>query len=223
MREKTTQQLYRYWNSMRGARLAPHRYDIEPARISDILADTLIIEFVDETRCRFRLAGTRVCTHFGQELRGTDFFSLWDASDRDALTLAFRSIVDHCAVALIHFQSFTSNSAEEEATTYELVLLPLQHLNDRVDRFLGAIAPLQTAPLIAGNREAPARRSKVIGQELLWPDGQPNRFAAQLRAGHPVAPLASTLRRARIVRTPGRQFLVYEGGKNTTKGDEDVG
>ena len=47
MKHTTTQNLYAYWNAMRGARLAPRRFEIEPAQIADILPDTFILERVD--------------------------------------------------------------------------------------------------------------------------------------------------------------------------------
>ena len=64
MRHRTTQIIYSYWNEARQGRLAPRRFDIEPARIAGVLAETTILEQVDNETYRFRLAGTRITEQF---------------------------------------------------------------------------------------------------------------------------------------------------------------
>ena len=47
MKHAATRDLYCYWDSLRGARTAPERVDIDPGAIRRILGDTFIVE-VDE-------------------------------------------------------------------------------------------------------------------------------------------------------------------------------
>ena len=49
-------------NEIRRDRMAPRRLEIEPARISDQLLDTFILERAGTSAFRFRLTGTRVTT-----------------------------------------------------------------------------------------------------------------------------------------------------------------
>ncbi|MEO1650333.1 MAG: PAS domain-containing protein, partial [Pseudomonadota bacterium] len=65
MKHTTSHSLFSYWNEVRRGRPAPRRFDIEPSRISHILAETLILERIDFETYRFRLAGTKVSQAFG--------------------------------------------------------------------------------------------------------------------------------------------------------------
>ena len=53
MQQKTTKVLYNYWNDVRDGRLAPRRFDIEPARISEVLPDTFMLERIAKSICSY--------------------------------------------------------------------------------------------------------------------------------------------------------------------------
>ena len=72
MQQPTSRQLYAYWDRVRNGRVAPRRFEIEPAKIATILPETFIVEDAGMLGYRFRLAGTKICEHFGRELRGAD-------------------------------------------------------------------------------------------------------------------------------------------------------
>src|SRR5947209_8169807 len=76
MKQRTSQIIYRYWNEVRGTRLAPTRLEIEPGRIAEVLSETFILENTDTGSYVFRLAGTRICDQFGHELRGRSFLDM---------------------------------------------------------------------------------------------------------------------------------------------------
>ena len=78
MKQKTSQILYAYWNGVRGERMAPRRFEIEPARIATILPETFILERLDTDTFVYRLAGTRMCEQFGCEFRGANFLDGWN-------------------------------------------------------------------------------------------------------------------------------------------------
>ena len=207
MRQKSTRTLFEYWNTVRGDRLAPGRYEIEPARIGPILSESMIIERPDDQTCRFRLAGTRICDHFGRELRGVDFLDLWDAEDAATLSTALAAMAEKGSISLSTFEA--SQSESHKVAGFEMMLLPLTHLEGTIDRFLGIITPTNF-PFWLGSF-AP-ERLQLVEHELIWPDGRPYQIKQQLGSLAP-PPLASSLRKARIVRQDRRQFLVYEGGR----------
>ena len=64
MQKASTRSLYDYWNGLRGARSAPDRRDIDPARIRDALGNTFILELDDDNEFTFRLAGSHLCTAY---------------------------------------------------------------------------------------------------------------------------------------------------------------
>jgi hypothetical protein len=82
MRHSVSRELYAYWNSLRGARAAPDRSDIDPAAIRHVLADSFIVEV--EQACVFpiRLCGTRLNALWLSDQKGKSFLDLWRAEDR---------------------------------------------------------------------------------------------------------------------------------------------
>ena len=207
MQHKTSQSLYAYWNEVRRGRLAPRRFDIEPSRISELLSETFILERPDAATLRFRLAGTRICEDFGAEFRGANFLDGWSADDRKTLHHRLASIADHGAVGLF---TFTAATARGRAVHYEMLVLPLTHTNDAVDRLLGALGALQRPEWLGAERLTTKR---LQGHDLIWPDGRPHPAFGQLRNQTPFLP---HVRCARIVRAKNRQFRVYEGGLSTS-------
>ena len=127
---------------------------------------------------RLRLAGTKICEQFGSELRGADLLSLWDTDDRDAVG---------------HFV-FRAYSRSNRQASFELVLLPLIHTGEAINRVLGAITAIEP-PFWLGAE--PLSRQEIVEMHLHWPDGAP---PPATRSGADVARLAR------------RRFRVFEGG-----------
>lgn len=210
MREAVTQSLFTYWNGLRRGRLAPKRFEIEPSCIAAHLPDTFILEHVDQTTARFRLAGTRICEAFGIDFRGLNILDLFGEEDRATLHREIATIVSHGAVGLFVIEA---QDAAGRPASFELLLMPLTHTREAVDRFLGSIVPI-ARPAWLGT--APLTARKLAGYEMVWPDGRPRAVVENM---HRQSPFLPRLREARIVRSNRRQFRVYEGGLNTTGED----
>lgn len=208
MREVISQTLYGYWNEIRAGRIAPKRFEVEPAQIAGLLPDTFILERVDPQTTRFRLAGTRICEAFGAEFRGYNLLDLVGPEDRTTLERQMSVIACQGAVGVFTFRSET---LEGNAITWEMLVLPLVHLNDDIDRFLGSVA-LREHPGWLGF--APLTHHRLIENELIWPDGRPH---VLIDAARRQAPFMAHTREARIVRANRRQFRVYTGGLSTDK------
>ena len=204
MRQRTSQMLYAYWNEVRRGRLAPRRFDIEPARVAGILAETLILERVDADSYPFRLAGTRICEQFGAEFRGNNFLDLWSKDDRIHLAQKLALLGEQGGVGVLDFEG---RAGEGRAAKFEAILLPLFHAQPTVDRFLGAISCCR-APLWLGRERI---TELVLEQvEVVWPDGRPHALIDKMDRQSPFLPAE---RRGRIVRLEQRQFRVLEGGR----------
>ncbi|MBN9281512.1 MAG: PAS domain-containing protein [Hyphomicrobium denitrificans] len=201
MQESVSQALYSYWNSLRGDRVAPKRFEIEPSCISGNLPDTFILERVSPSSLRFRLAGTRICEAFGIDFRGVDLFRLFE--DGDARIIA-QQIASASEGAVCVFR-ISAGSTSGLSTEFELLILPLTHTRDTIDRFLGALTPV-ARPNWLGTVALTQR--KLLSHELIWPDG----VALPAEQGSNIPVLMPTIREARIVRSNRRQFRVYEGG-----------
>ncbi len=212
MKHKTSKSLYAYWNSVRADRVAPQRFDIDPAGISALLPYTFILERLDAENFRYRLAGTRICDIFGSELRGTNFLDGWAAMDRLPLLRQFSILTGQGAAIIMHLKLATFGEASVEC---EALLLPLLHTRGTIDRILGSFSPLAEPSWLG---DSPAMSKYLIANELVWPSRDP-RLAIQ-RAPAPVEPDIFRAREARIVRSDRRQFRVFDGGLARTDVEE---
>ncbi len=138
MKLAASQQLYAYWNELRGARSAPERNDVDPGAIRGILADTFILEFDAGRAFPMRIVGTRTNALFLRELRGAPFLELWREEDREETRDILASVADEAQPFLI---GATGTPPGFPAVDIEILLLPLRHHGDTHSRVLGCCAP----------------------------------------------------------------------------------
>jgi hypothetical protein len=203
MRHAATEALYTYWNDLRGDRLAPRRFEIEPGRMGDSLPDTFILQREDAGTFPFRLAGTRVCARFKREFRGHNFLDEWPPADREMLGTLLNtvSVKGGCVLLLVQAETVSGRPL-----TAEMVLLPLLHIQPFADRFLGSFLPLDSPGWLGFE---PITGITVLSHEIVWPAGEARREAEAFERQSPFEPF---LRHASIVRSDRRQFRVFEGG-----------
>ena len=94
MRHATSRELFAYWNRIRGSEPAPRRSDIEPGDIRRVLPDTFILEVIASGNHRVRLAGTRMCSLYGREIKGGNFLDLWSDEDRHTVASAAERVAE---------------------------------------------------------------------------------------------------------------------------------
>jgi hypothetical protein len=166
MKHAATRDLYCYWDSLRGARTAPERVDIDPGAIRRILGDTFIVE-VDELRTYpFRLAGTRLCAMMGHELRGWSLLDNWIDGDRREIERLLAAVSDDLAAVVVGVDA-TSNQGH--SLELELLMLPLRHRGKTHSRILGSLTPAETPYWIG---ICPLNRLSIHSIRILWPSGR---------------------------------------------------
>lgn len=202
MQESVSQALYSYWNSLRGDRIAPKRFEIEPSCISGNLPDTFILEHVAPSTLRFRLAGTRICEAFGFDFRGVNLLRLFDDADARILERQIALSASDGAVCVFRIEA---GDGKGFSVDFELLILPLKHTRNTIDRFLGALTPINRPDRLG---TVVLTQRKLVSHEIVWPNGIP--LPAETSQYAPA--LMPTIREARIVRSDRRQFRVYEGG-----------
>jgi hypothetical protein len=110
------------------------------------------------------------------------------------------------------------SAAGEPWIECEVLLLPLRHTRDAIDRVLGSFSAMQTPGWL---RAKPVCRKRVIGNDVLWPGGGPATSISQMVPPQvSPEPVAAWARTARIVRSERRQFRVLEGGRARPEVDE---
>lgn len=220
LKHPASQALYAYWNEVRGKRLAPRRLEIQPARIGNLLLDTFILEHTGGNDFRFRLAGTRVSSRFGIDLRSQDFLACWSEGDRSLLASHLTAISELGRVGLFTGEApvafDAAGRARPEPRLFELLVLPLVHSGQSIDRFLCLLVPLDEP----GSSDGSLRGLHLLAAETIWPEGEASEIGAPIDRQSPLHP---RVRHARIVRQGHRQFRVYEGGRQDTDARDKAG
>ena len=194
MRHSASRVLFAHWNERRGTRPLPERGDIEPAAIRVALGDIFILGVEPGEDLRFRVAGTRVCTLFGRELKGEGFIALWDAGHQSAMQHLLATVGEEEIGVVAGARGVTP---EGFSCDLELLVLPLRHRGLSGRRMLGALAPLGVPTWLGASRlEPPALASLRYLIETIEPT----------MASSPAASFRSE--------QPRRNFIVYEGGRS---------
>jgi len=141
MKHTSNVELFKYWNKLRGTRLAPDRSEIDPGEIRKVLGDTFVFEADGHGNFPFRIAGTRLCALFGRELKGESFVNLWHQSGQTTVRELIAAVMEE-KVGLVAKVTGTTANSSLLAVNLEMLLLPLAY-NLRSDaRVLGALAPM---------------------------------------------------------------------------------
>ena len=145
MKHPVSQELFQYWDTLRGIRTAPERSDLDPSAIRSILADTFVLEVANRpgsTRRRFsiRLSGTRFNALFLDELKGRSILSLWRLDQRCTMEDLLDGVIDDQVVTVAGVQGAPAEMAKLDL---ELLLLPLYHHGQTNTRLLGSLAPVR--------------------------------------------------------------------------------
>ena len=210
MKVRTSQQLFAYWNDLRGGRLAPRRFEVEPSAISAILPDTFILEREDRHEYMFRLAGTRICDRFGREFRGRNLLDLWTQDDREVVIRVLESVTRDGGVGVI---GLMAGSDAGNQAAFEMLLLPLVHTGQSISRVMGSLSPINVLQPYA---QAAFSKLELSTFDVIWPDGRPH---AVVSRGTAPAPFLRETGDAKVVRFERRSFRVYQGGRKDSAND----
>ena len=138
MRQKTSTEIFTYWEHIRGNADAPLRNLIQPSAVSHILPELFILENTADNNPRFRLAGTAICNLMGREIRGENFAALWAGSQQDDPVHIAAGVMKHVVPASINATGYCISG---RSMAFELMLLPVRTSSDTCDRLLGCLTP----------------------------------------------------------------------------------
>ena len=203
MIHQATNELFRYWNDLRGERTAPERNQIDPSAIRHVLADTFMLEFDAERRFPIRLAGTRVNALFDAEQKGRSFLDLWPSEERRNLAGILMTVADGACPVVA---GAVAAPAGRNACAFELLFLPMRHHGKTHSRILGMIKSVKNPSWLGMLPIGPLelRSLRIVDDDELdrvdaGPRAMPQGLAAKLLGA--------------AARTDGRPFLrVIDGG-----------
>ncbi len=115
----------------------PDRSDVHPARCRDILGDMFILES-KKNELVYRLAGTKLCGMFGEELKQKPFSTPYSGADRRSADDWVNRLGEEDYVVVISSFGLTDKG---ERINLETLLLPLSHNGIRGSRILGITSP----------------------------------------------------------------------------------
>lgn len=128
-----------YWNELRGMDPAPTRAALKPGSISSLLPDLFILQREKDGTPLFRLAGTRVCSLMGRELRQQSFSALFSEDHQHKLQMLVHGVADRlrpCVLAL------SPRPDDRNPVELEMVLLPIIEEDQDLRLILGVVSPV---------------------------------------------------------------------------------
>ena len=206
MRETSNRSLFDYWNTLRGARKAPKRSELEPSQFSSLLSHTFVLEDNLPTVLSFRLAGSHLCRAHDKQLRGTDFRELFHQDDHHIVARDLLSVRGTGLAGTLQISSPATASRKKES---ELILLPLADAGDQIVQYLGSWCPAAVGYPQTSNRHSLHRILRIYFR----PPGHIAGSGSHARNPFPPNNQIST-EHGRFVISKHRRFRILDGGRS---------
>ncbi|SDC06657.1 PAS domain-containing protein [Ruegeria marina] len=146
-----------YWSALRTGDNIPHRSDIDPRGLENILEYTFILERIAPGIARFRLAGNHLTLIAGMEVRGMPITALFSATARAEITATIENVFLAPAIAELSLTAAPGHGAG--AIEARAVLLPLKSDLGDVSRALGVL--IADGPFGTGGLRFELSKSKL--------------------------------------------------------------
>ena len=173
-------ELFSHWEQIRAGHLAPHRADIDPHKIENVLEHAFILEQPANGTARFRIAGMRLVALMGMELRGMPATAAIAPQSRDYFCQRLTQVFNQPEIVEM---TLSASPAGGGRIGGGMLLLPMYDDRACISRLLGCLvttgsaptSPLHPAPplrfavtackttRIVSNRSAPNRRPPNVG------------------------------------------------------------
>jgi hypothetical protein len=191
-----SRQLFRQWEMLRAERACPTREDFEFAQLKGILPDVVIIDrdFLRNS-FKFRLAGTRVCTLFNQNLTGGNVLSGWDSFEADVISRHLLTVINQQQPAVVRMRLTTDRG---QVIAAEMVALPVQMRNSHRIQIIGGLFPFRAAQSLG---HAGITNRELVSARVIWTEHQAPLERAAPEKNLPPLPEAF------------RKFTLIDGGK----------
>ena len=138
MRHQASRALHGYWDSLRNGQVLPDRNDLDPSIMGRLLQDIFILGKASDEGWIYRVAGTRLTSLAGRDLKDDLFQRWWKQEDRADITRMIRAVADEGVAMVGGVDGTDARGARHEM---ELLLLPLRHGGKARIRIIGGLFP----------------------------------------------------------------------------------
>ncbi len=139
-------QIEDYWDGLRTGSELPRRSDIDPRGLHGALESAFILERIAPGVGRFRVAGQRIWSIVGMEVRGMPLTSLFDAGSRSPVSAYLEDVLRGPSSTILPIKAVPIKRGR--SIVMKMLMLPLQGENGEIDRILGGIEPRQAVPQV---------------------------------------------------------------------------
>ncbi len=146
-----------YWEALRGDALIPRRAQVDPRGIEQALGISFLAERVAPEVARFRVAGMRINSLMGMEVRGMPLSALFQPEARTSLGRALRRVFDGPAIVELSLRG--APGLTQPRLDGRMVILPLRADDGSVSRALGGLA-------LSGRIGTTPRRLEITGLQI---------------------------------------------------------
>ena len=155
--------LFRYWESIRAERACPQRKDLDLREITRIVPDLFILE---KNRIKsiwdYRLAGTRVCGLFHQELTGKDALAGWGHFERDVISRSLSITHERLQPSLVRMRLIMQTN---QIIAAEMIGLPIMATTNGPVQIIGGVFPFLN-PKDDGH--GVLARRELVSARMIW-------------------------------------------------------
>ena len=170
-----SRRLFSHWETLRAERAFPTREEFDFDAIKDIMPDLIVLER-DNLRnsYRYRLAGTRVCRLFGENLTGKDTLAGWDRFESDVFRKHLGSASSEYQPALIRMRLKTDTA---QVVAAELIALPVQMRGSNRVQPIGGLFAFRD---VNGIGHSSIISRELVSGRMIWTEHRepPKRLAA---------------------------------------------
>jgi hypothetical protein len=162
-----SRQLFRHWEMLRAERACPTREQFEFAEVKGILPDMVVIDrdFL-RSSFKYRLAGTRVCTLFSQNLTGHNVLTGWDSFESDVISRHLLTVINQQQPAVVRMRLTTDR---DQVIAAELVALPVQMRDSHRIQIIGGLFPFRAAQSLG---HAGIVKRELVSARVIWTEHQ---------------------------------------------------
>ncbi len=186
-----SRKLFCYWEALRAERSCPTREEFSLKDLPEIVPDLFVMERDHLRKCfQFRLAGSRICDLYQDNLTGQDVLAGWDGFEHTVIEKHLVQSIINLQPTLMRMRLQTDNKVQVAA---EFLGLPIRMRGSERLQIIGGIFPFRAAKDLLHH--------SIVKRELLairsvWTEYQ------EVVTGRP------------FTAQPGPRFSVINGGMN---------